>query len=110
MTLRRTRRSAQQWAELVGQFKSSDETQEAFCLRLGLGIASFQKYCRRLSRNARDVEHAKARSFVDVTPRSAALSSAMVTMHAGSDLRVECPVSMGVEALAQLVRVIRNGR
>lgn len=47
---RRIRRSPDQWREIIGRFEQSGQTRVQFCDEQGLGLSTFSRWRRRLSR------------------------------------------------------------
>ena len=108
---RSARKSAQQWAALVAEWQSNGDSEVAFCEQRGLVLSTFQKW-RRQQRYEAQVAARVAEghgAFVQVVPRRADRGDC-VTIHLGEQLRVDCPLSLGVERLAQLVLAVRHGR
>ena len=107
---RDTRRSAEQWAELVAAYWKSDESEESFCRRHRLGQATFRKWRYRLGAQTETAEPSAAASgFVEVVPRGD-VSDERVTVHVGDGISLDYPVSRGVESIARLVLALRDGR
>lgn len=47
---RRIRRSPDQWREIMARFERSGQTREQFCTEQGLGLSTFSRWRRSLSR------------------------------------------------------------
>ena len=58
---RRPRRGEKQWAEIFGQFESSELGSREFCRREGLALSSFQRWRRRLGSTS-------SNDFVELVP------------------------------------------
>jgi hypothetical protein len=48
--VRRNRRNADQWCELLDRFEQSGQTQEQFCTIHDLGLSTFSRWRKRLRR------------------------------------------------------------
>ena len=105
--VRRIRRTPQQWAKIIGQFSSGDQSQSAFCAEHGLASTTFEKYLRRFGSAGKR----RGDKFCDVTPRTprvARVQSPGMVVHAGGGISVQCSATMSVSSVAQLVRVLRG--
>ena len=51
-TVRRNRRNAEQWRELLDLFNRSGQTQERFCAEHHLGLSTFGRWRKRLCRQS----------------------------------------------------------
>jgi hypothetical protein len=115
MVQRAARRSAAEWSQIVAEFDPAREAEQAFCDRRGLLWVTFHKWYRVAQglskpRSRRRRSSLPAR-FVQVSiPTSTAHRIGdVLTVHAG-DVRIECPVSLGIESIAQLVKAVRHER
>jgi hypothetical protein len=106
MSERRVRRSREQWHEIVAEFCAGSESERTFCERCGLTLATFRKWRYRF--NSRPPEAAAEPAFIEVT-RSAETSEGVV-LHIAGGICVECPASMSVYTIAELVEALRGGR
>jgi len=110
---RSPRRSAEYWAGVVAQWQSSGQSESEFCAQQGLVLSTFQKW-RRHPQGASAALRRQPRSssaFVEVRPRPASVGlGESIVLRVGEDVRLECPLSMGVEALARLTRALCHGR
>lgn len=107
---RSPRKPAAQWAELVAEFQASGETERQFCQRNSLVLRTFRKWRYRQIRSAQSAQlNRKRGAFVEVTRPVAAVSDSVI-LCVGDDIKLECPVSMGIESLAQLALAVRHGR
>ncbi len=118
MVQRAERRSAAEWSQIVAEFKAGSETGQAFCDRLGLHRVTFGKWCRitlGLSKPRQAYRRPSPARFVPVTiPTPPAFPTPpanreRLTVYAG-DVRIECPMGLGVESIAQLVKALRHER
>lgn len=108
---RNTRRSAAQWADMIAAYQVSGESEQSYCRRHSLVLATFRKWRYRFGTpQAATVEPtASVPGFVEVVPRGNA-SDERVTVHIGDGISLDYPVSRGVESIARLVLALRHGR
>ncbi len=112
MVQRAARRAAAEWSQIVAEFKAGSETAQAFCDRLGLHRVTFGKWCRitqGLSKPRQAYRRSSATRFVPVTIATPPAIRERLTVYAG-DVRIECPIGLGVESIAQLVKALRHER
>jgi hypothetical protein len=112
MVQRAERRSAAEWSQIVAEFKAGSETAQVFCDRLGLHPVTFGKWCRitlGLSKPRQAYRRPSAARFVAVTIPTPPAIRERLTVYAG-DVRIECPMGLGVESIAQLVKALRHER
>lgn len=69
--VRRPRRSALEWSELIERFRSSDESESSFCRRENVSRTSFSNWKRRIGRTS-----SKQGSFVELAAPSVSSSLA----------------------------------
>jgi len=100
-----SRRTPQQWAEIVASFHASGMTQHAFCSQHGIGSTTLDKWKRRLADTVPG--RTSSKSFISLHPVSDANNST-VTVHAGNGVRVDCPLSMGIDTIAALTRAMAS--
>ena len=97
----------QRWHEHVKAWKTSNQTQKAFCVGHHLGLASFQRWHRIFK--AEDTEgvtlHSAPVSFLPVKVRETVPSSLTVLIH--DDLRIEVPPGFSPDLLQRVIHVLR---
>lgn len=112
MVQRAARRSAAEWAQIVAEFDPAIETEQAFCERRGLLWVTFHKWSR-VTRGLCKPRVSRRRStparFVQVSIPTPQRIRELLTVHAG-EVRIECPASLGIELIAQLVKAVRHER
>lgn len=106
------RRSAEQWRQLLNEFKMGSETDREFCRVRGLGLSSFRKWRYRLDRadSGTAAQAVRRQGFAKVVPPSNQSAQAPVIVRVGDAIRIECPASLGIESIARLALAIRDGR
>jgi hypothetical protein len=109
---RSSRKSAAQWAELVTQFSNGTESERDFCLRQGIKLVTLRKWRYHYQASRKIGSKKMPAGFVKVNltePRVVASHSAAV-LWIGADMRLECPTSYDVAALAELALAVHHGR
>jgi|SRR5579859_1400787 len=103
------RRSREQWAQIVEQFKGSGESQEEFCARHRLNVWSFRGWLYGLRNGARRGKIARSATRllpVRVAPVGAADDETVIELAVG-DAIVRVRGSMGPAYVAELVALLR---
>ena len=97
----------QRWRDRVNAWKTSNQSQNAFCTDHHLGLASFQRWHRIFK--AEDTEgvtvHPAPVSFLPVKVRETVPSNLTVLIH--DDLRIEVPPGFSPDLLQQIIHVLR---
>ena len=97
----------QRWRERLDAWKTSNQSQKAFCDGHHLGLASFQRWHRIFK--AEDTEgvtlHPAPVSFLPVKVRETVPSILTVLIH--DDLRIEVPPGFSPDLLQQVIHVLR---
>ena len=97
----------QRWREHVNAWKTSNQSQKAFCEAHHLGLASFQRWHRIFK--AEETEgvtvHPTPVSFLPVKVRETVPSNLTVLIH--DDLRIEVPPGFNPELLQQVIQVLQ---
>ena len=97
----------QRWHDHVNAWKTSNQSQKAFCKDHHLGLASFQRWLRIFK--AKETEgvtaHPEPVSFLPVIVRETDSSS--LTIQIRDDLRIQVPPGFNPELLQQVVQVLR---
>lgn len=100
MARKHKRYTAQQWANLINEQQASGVPVDVFCVRKGVGTSTFTKWRRRLLDDADPSSHRpvdKGRGFVEAVPPS----NAVVSLVLAGGVRLELPVTLGPETIAE---------
>lgn len=105
MTNRATRQSADDWFRIVTEFHQSGLSAEEFCLHRGYANSTFNRWRLRYSKQQNPT------SSSSPAPRSAFIEavsteSGSVTIAVGESVRVNCPLSLGIEKIARLAKAM----
>ncbi len=108
---RSSRKSAAQWAELVAEFSKGTESELDFCARHRLKLATLRKWrYRYAASNKTQADGHSPSRFVKVTLPEARMLHEAAVLCIGTDIRLECPASYDIQALAQLALAVHHGR
>lgn len=105
MTTRAPRQSAAEWSHIIAQFNRSGISVEDYCAQHGYALSTFNRWRLRVSKQpARQVPitPTKRTAFVEALPTPAG----SVTITLGDSVRLECPLSLGVEHIARLAKAV----
>ena len=109
---RSAQRSAEEWSSLVASYQSGEEDEGVFCARHGMKVSTFRKWRYRMGGKQTYVGAATAplqrTDFIEVVP-SASSGGETITLRLGDDVRMDYPMSGGMETLARLVLALRRG-
>lgn len=108
MSPRRKRRSSDEWARLVAEYRAGSEDDAAFCERRGLSRHTFRRY-KYGGRRRRSLAASNGGGFTEVTVASRDISGP-ITVYGVDGVRIELPVSVGIEAVVQLAKALGHGR
>ena len=106
---RAPRKTASQWTQLVSEYDSGSLSERDFCAFHDIKLITLRKWRYRFKNQAKPDEQNSASSFDKVNVRPSIEPQAAV-LCLGSDIRLECPVSYDVTALAQLALAVHHGR
>ena len=121
MVHRSARRSAAEWSQLVADFDKSGQGQQEFCQSRGVVWVTFRKWWR-VVHGLSQRKPSRARSGASVPSRfvpvsisppaplplpSRGRSGDVLSMYVG-DVRIECPMSLGMDSIAQRVKSMRH--
>ncbi len=95
-----TRRTEDQWRELVEQHARSEQTATAFCADNGINAKYFSLRKQKLAKAPKS----KGASFVSIKTPSIPASSIEVKM---GEILIRCPANRSAQWLAELVRALR---
>lgn len=112
MGTRAVNRNRAQWSEIIAQYQAGQESEQAFCDRLGFKLHTFRKWRYQLAKGGgAQSRQTKGSGFVRVSaPASAASVTACLTIHGIGAVRIDCPLNMDVESIARLARAVQDGR
>jgi hypothetical protein len=102
MLSRSPRRSAEQWSAIIADYQAGTESDTEYCQRLKLNFHTFRK--RKYAHTGKSVP-----AFHEVKVASDSTSH-VITVHACDGVRIEMPISMDMNAVAQLVRALQHER
>ena len=107
---RTPRKSATQWKALVSEYDAGSESERDFCHRHKLKLVTLRKwrYHFKSPKKQRTARSQPPFVKVNVSPSRPVRDTAV--LHIGQDVRLECPASFDVPALAQLALAVHNGR
>lgn len=110
---RSVRKSAAQWAELVGEYSAGSESERDFCKRLSIKLVTLRKWRYRFQSNHKPAKTTLPSGFVQVNlpvheVAASHISSAVLCI--GNDIRLECPANFNVASLARLALAVHHGR
>ena len=98
----------QRWREHVNAWKTSNQSQKAFCEAHHLGLASFQRWHRIFkTEEAEGVNvHPAPVSFLPVRVRETVPSNLTILIQ--DDLRIQVPPGFNQESLQQVIQVLQE--
>ena len=110
---RATRKTHAEWSEIVSEFYRSEESEVAYCERLGMVRSTFRKWRYRMGRG-KSVRVGSARrrtesGFIRLVP-SVPAPVGEVVISVGDDVRIAVRTPMGIDGVAQLVKAVRDER
>ncbi len=108
--MKKASRSAAQWAEIVREYRESEETEVAFCERKDVTVSSLRKWRYTLAGRSREKVDTAGSGFVRVSASVPAGSGDSVVIDMGEGIRIECPSTLSPSTIAALVRELRHGR
>lgn len=107
MAQQHLRFTAQQWADLIKEQLACGDSIDVFCARKRVGVSTFTKWRRRFHDgweipSRKDLQ--QPRGFVEaVSP-----SSPMISLVLSDGVRLELPVALGSEKIAELTHAVAN--
>jgi len=104
MTSRAPRQSADDWFRIIAEFNRSGLSVEDFCSRRGYALSTFNRWRLRFSKQPASQAPAGATrsAFVEALPPE----TGSVTISLDESIRLECPLSLGIEQIAQLAKAV----
>lgn len=108
MSERRQRRSAEEWALLVAEYRAGSEDDATFCERRGLSRHTFRRY-KYGGRRRRSIVASQHAAFAEVRITSPA-AAGHITVHGVDGVRIELPIAVGIDAVLQLAKGLQRGR
>ena len=106
MPNRAARQSAEQWSEIITEFQGSSLSVEAFCRRKGFAISTFNRWRNRFSRTTAHADHSIPARRISGFVEAVGAQDMTVVIAVGDAVRLECPVSMGLESIARLALAV----
>ena len=94
----------QRWLERIRAWKQSGQTQRAFCQQHHLGLASFQRWRRKL-RVEKKPEESSTITFLPVSVKNAHASN--LTLRVNDHLHIEIPSGFDPNTLKQVIDVLQ---
>ncbi len=94
----------QRWLEQIKAWNQSGQTQRAFCQQHHLGLASFQRWRRKL-RAEKKPEESSTITFLPVSVNNAQAS--YLTLLVNDHLRIEIPSGFDTDTLKQIIHVLQ---
>ena len=95
----------QRWFEHVENWQRSGLSQKVFCQQQQLGLASFQRW-RRIVTRADPLTSASRPAFLPV--HIAEPSSSSLTLLLGDELRLEIPAGFDAATLQQVIQTLQS--
>lgn len=105
MARHQKRYTAQQWSDLVLEQQACGEPVDVFCARKRIGASTFSKWRRRL-RDERDVPTQNATRQSPGFVEAVSPSGAVVSLVLGQGVRLELPIALGPEKIAELTHAV----
>lgn len=105
MPTRAPRQSAAEWSHIIAEFNRSNNTVEDFCSQRGYALSTFNRWKLRYSKQSprqSSVVPPRHPAFVEALPAE----SDTVTIRLGDSVRMECPLSLGVDHIARLAKAV----
>ena len=106
MTSRAPRQSADEWFQIIAEFNRSNVSVEEFCSRRGYALSTFSRWRLRFSKQHPEQVGggaiASRSAFVEALPPE----SSIVSITLSDTVRVDCPLSAGVEQIARLAKAL----
>ena len=106
MSTERLRRDAQAWSALLAEYRAGSESDTEFCARHGLSRHTFRKHKYRKAAGRSPAAGGGFRE-VKLAPPS---GGGHIIVHSAGGVRIEVPVSVGMDAVARLVGALPHGR
>lgn len=105
-------KTSAQWEAIVTEFRSGTESECDFCSRRDIKLVTLRKWRYHFRDQAKLGVSPGATGFVKVhlTEQPATPSHNAAVLCIGPDVRLECPSSFDVAALAQLALAVHHGR
>lgn len=105
MARHQKRFTAQQWSDLILEHQACGESVEVFCARKRIGASTFSKWRRRFQ-DERDVPTRIATKASPGFVEAVSPSAAVVSLVLGRGVRLEFPVALGPEKIAELTHAL----
>lgn len=108
---RRARKSAQQWAEIIKEFQSSELSEPEFCESLDLSPVTFRKWRYKTVNQTKESPSTKAGNFapIAISQSDPQCCAKAVRIDLGAEVTIECDF-LSISAIAQLALAVRHGR
>jgi transposase-like protein len=103
---RNQRKSPAQWGQIIADYENSGMSKGQYCQQHGIGASTLDKWRRRLAGNQGAVPPT---GFIQINRQSDA-DQMQVRLQTVSGVTLLCPVSMGLDAIAELTRRIGDER
>ena len=103
---RNQRRTAAQWAQIIAEFENCGQSKSQYCREHGIGVSTLDNWRRRLA-NAQTISPGPG--FVQIHRHNDA-DQVQVRLQTGNGVTLLCPVSMGLDAIAELSKRIGHER
>ena len=105
MATRAPRQSAEDWFHIIAEFNRSGLSVEEFCTRRGYAASTFNRW------RLRHTTHKNTASVLAPTPRGAFVEalpedSGTVTISLGESVKMDCPLSLGIDQIARLAKAV----
>lgn len=105
MTSRAARQSADDWFRIIAEFHQSGLSADDFCLHRGYATSTFHRWRLRYEKQRHPSTQAPRMAgpaFVEAL----ASDSGTVTLTLGDSVRMDCPLSLGIERIARLAKAV----
>jgi len=106
MTSRAPRQSADEWFQIIAEFNRANVSVEEFCSRRAYALSTFNRWRLRFSKQhpeqAGGGTNRPQAAFVEAVPPK----SSIVSITLSDTVRVDCPLSAGVEHIAGLAKAL----
>lgn len=105
MARHQKRYTAQQWSDLILEQQACGDSVDVFCARKRVGTSTFSKWRRRFQ-DERGVPAQTAAKHSSGFVEAVSPSGAVVSLVLGRGVRLELPVALGPEKIAELTHAM----
>ena len=107
MARQHRRYTAQQWSDLIKEQQACGDPIDVFCSRKGVGASTFTKWRRRFL-DGWDMPSQETAGNPSGFVEAVSPASAVVSLVLGDAVRLELPVALGAEKIAELTHAVTS--